>query len=116
MGPYTVRLELPAGEVCLLAKAVRFEHKPVEGGGSGYLLGLRILKVDEDDFALYTGYLKTLTPLDRRRRGRESGRHARLELATTGVEIIPREESLTSQEITRAFEQFLGGGGRGRRR
>jgi hypothetical protein len=111
-----VRLELPAGEVRLLAKAVRFEHKPDEGGGSVYLLGLRILKVAEDDFALYTGYLKTLTPLERRRRARESGRHARLELATTGVEIIPREESLTSQEIARAFEQFLGGGGRGRRR
>lgn len=111
-----VRLELPAGEVCLLAKAVRFEHKPEEGGGSGYLLGLRILKAAKDDLALYTGYLKTLMPLERRRRGREPGRHARLELAPTGVEIMPREESLTSQEVARAFEQFLGGGGRGGRR
>lgn len=35
---------------------------------------MRILKVAEDDFALYTGYLKTLMPPERRRCGRESGR------------------------------------------
>lgn len=86
-----LRLELPAGEVSLLAKAVRFEQMPDEGGGAGYLLGLRILKVAEDDFALYVGYLRTLMPLERRRRERESGRQRVLELATSGVEITPRE-------------------------
>lgn len=87
-----VRLELPAGEVYLLAEAVRFEHTPEEGGGPGYLLGLRILKLTEADLALYSGYLRTLVPLERRRRGRESGRQRVLELATPGVEIMPREE------------------------
>jgi hypothetical protein len=105
-----VRLELPAGEVYLLAKAVRFEPAPEEGGGSGYLLGLRILKVTEDDFALYSGYLRTLAPLERRSRERESGRQGVLELATPGVEIIPRDETLTSQGIADAFEKFLGAG------
>jgi hypothetical protein len=33
-----VRLELPAGEVSLLAKAVRFEHSSERGGGPGYIL------------------------------------------------------------------------------
>lgn len=110
-----VRLELPAGEVSLLAKAVRFEQTPDEGGAAGYLLGLRILKVTEDDFALYSGYLRTLMPLERRRRERESARHGVLELATTGAEIVPRDESLTTQEIARAFEKFLGGSGPGGR-
>jgi hypothetical protein len=86
-----IRLELPAGEVSLLAKAVRFEEAPDEGGGAGYLLGLRVLKVSEDDFAVYSGYLRTLAPSDRRRRERESGRQGVLELATPGVEIVPRE-------------------------
>ena len=87
----SVRLELPAGEVSLLAKAVRFEHAPEEAGGSGYILGLRILKVTESDFALYSGYLRTLAPSERRRGDRESGQQRPLELATQGIEIIRRE-------------------------
>lgn len=105
-----VRLELPTGEVSLLAKAVRFEPTSEEGGGAGYLLGLRILKVTEDDFALYSGYLRTLAPLERRRRERESEPQGVLELATPGVEIVPRDEMLTSQGIASAFEKFLARG------
>jgi hypothetical protein len=110
-----VRLELPAGEVSLLARAVRFEQTTEEGGATGYLLGLRIVKVTEDDFALYSGFLRTLVPLERRRRERDSGRHRVLELATPGAEINRGEESLTSDEISRAFEKFLGGSGPGAR-
>jgi hypothetical protein len=86
-----VRLELPAGEVSLLAEAVRFEHTPEDGSGAGYLLGLRILKVTEEDFALYSGYLRTLAPSERRRRERESGRQRAPGLTTPRVEVIPRE-------------------------
>jgi hypothetical protein len=86
-----VRLRLPDGEVFVIAKSVRFEQTP-EDGGSGYLLGLCIRKVSEDDFALYSGYLRTLVPLDRRRHERKSGRQGALELATSAVEIIPRKE------------------------
>lgn len=87
-----VRLELPVGEVSLLAKAVRFEHTSDERGGQSYLLGLRILKMSEDDLALYSGYLRTLVPLERRGRVRESGRRRVLELAPSGVEVMPGEE------------------------
>jgi hypothetical protein len=106
-----VRLELPAGEVSLLAKAVRFEHPSEGGGGPGYLLGLRILKVREDDVELYSAYLRTLMPLERRRRERERGTQDRLGWATPGAEIIPRDGALTTKEIARAFENFLGEGG-----
>lgn len=85
-----VRLELPAGEVFVIAKSVRFEQTPEEGSGAGYLLGLRIVRVSEDDFALYSGYLRTLVPLDRRRRERESGLQRTLDWTTSGIEIIPR--------------------------
>jgi hypothetical protein len=86
-----VKLELPAGEVSLLAKAVRFEQAPDEGGGPGYILGLRILKATETDFAVYSSYLRTLVPLERRRRESASVRQRALKLATPGIEIIPRE-------------------------
>lgn len=106
-----VRLELPAGEVSLLAKAVRFEQ-PSEGGGEpGYLLGLRILSVRADDAGRYSSYMKTLMPTERRRR--ERGAQGHLGWATPGVEMIPTEGALTTKEIARAFESFVGKGGAG---
>jgi hypothetical protein len=110
-----VRLELPAGEVTLLAKAVRFEHLSEVGGESGYILGLRILKVREDDIELYSAYMRTLMPLERRRRERERGTQGRLEWATPGAEMTPTEGPLTTKEVARAFENFLGKGGPGGR-
>lgn len=108
-----IRLELPAGEVSLLAKAVRFEQ-PSEGGGEpGYLLGLRILTVKADDIEIYSTYMRTLMPMDRRRGERERGAQGPLEWATPGVEMIPTEGSLTTKEIARAFENFVGKSGTG---
>lgn len=60
-----VKLELPAGEVSLIARAVRFEHPPE--GQSGYLLGVRILKVRGEHLSLFSGFLRTLAPVERRR-------------------------------------------------
>lgn len=85
-----VRLELPAGEVSLLARAVRFEH-PREGE-SGYLLGVRIVKVREEDLSLFTGFLRTLVPVERRRRERERGREELLRLAAPGPEVPRRDD------------------------
>lgn len=110
-----IKLELPAGEVSLLASAVRFEQQPEGGGGSGYLLGLRILKVREEDLALYSGFLRTLAPVERRRRERERGRQEVLRLATPGAEMGRREDALTTEEVANAFERFVGRGGPGSR-
>lgn len=87
----SVKLELPAGEVSMLAKAVRFEHAPEEASGAGYVLGLRIMKMTENDLALYSNYLRALAPTERRRREGASGRQRVLELAAQGIEIIPRK-------------------------
>jgi hypothetical protein len=110
-----VRLELPAGEVALLAKAVRFEQPSEAGGEPGYLLGLRILKVREGDVELYSAYMRTLMPQERRRRELERGRQGSLGWATPGVETVPTEGPLTTEVIARAFENFIGKGGPGGR-
>lgn len=106
-----VRLDLPAGEVSLLARAVRFEHPPE--GGSGYLLGVRVLKVREEDLALYAGFLRTLAPLERRRRERERGREELLRLATPGAEAPRRDDAFMPEAIAEAFERFVARGGPG---
>jgi hypothetical protein len=108
-----VRLELPAGSVSLLARAVRFEQPP--GGGPGYLLGVRILKVREEDLALFSGFLRTLAPVERRRRERERGPQELLRLATPGPEMAQREDAFMAGEIADAFDRFVGDGGTGGR-
>jgi hypothetical protein len=108
-----VRLELPAGEVSLLTKVVRFEQPTGAGGESGYLLGLQLLKVREEDLATYTSFLRTLAPLERRRGERERVRQDLLRLAVPGAEMAGRDDVLTPEEIARAFERFVGRGGSG---
>ena len=54
-------------------------------------------------------------PLERRRRERERGAQASLGWATPGAEMTPAEGPPTTKEIARAFENFLGKGGRGER-
>ena len=88
-----VSLELPAGNVSLVARAVRFEHPPAGVGESGYLLGLRITKVREEDLALFSGFLRTLAPVERRRRERERGQQELLRLAAPGAEMSARDET-----------------------
>ena len=95
----------------LLAKAVRFEHL----SEPGYILGLRILKVREDDIELYSAYMRTLMPLERHRRERGRGTQGRLEWATPGAEMTPTKGPLTTKEVARDFENFLGKGGPGGR-
>jgi hypothetical protein len=106
-----VRLELPAGEVSILAKVVRFEHTPEGGDDPGYLLGLRILKMRQDDSVLYTGFMRTLAPSDRRRR--ERGRKELLWVTAAGAEMGRHEDAFTSEDVALAFERFAGRGGPG---
>lgn len=101
-----VRLELPTGEVSLLAKVVRFEHTPEGADDLSFLLGLRILKVRREDSALYTSFMRTLAPSERRRRGRRE-----LVWATAaGAETGRHEDAFTSEDVARAFERFAGRG------
>jgi hypothetical protein len=103
-----LRLELPAGEVFLLARVVRFEQPPEDDPGQAYLLGLRILKLREGDEPAYLDFLKTLLPAERRRSDRE---RARAELSAPlrfGGETAAETEGLTAAEVSAAFERFIG--------
>jgi hypothetical protein len=57
-------LALPSGPVELLCSPVRFEQL---AGDEGYLVGVRILEMSDDERRLYAEHLRTLTPADRRR-------------------------------------------------
>ena len=59
-----IELALPGGPVELVAAPARFEQL---AGDEGYLVGVRILEMSDDDRRLYTEHLRTLTPTDRRR-------------------------------------------------
>lgn len=59
-----ITLALPSGSVELVAAPVRFEQL---AGDEGYLVGVRVLEMSDDDRRLYAEHLRTLTPADRRR-------------------------------------------------
>ena len=103
-----VRLELPAGDVFLLARVARFEQ-PAEPGG-GYLLGLSILGARGGDRAAYYEFLRGLAPADRR--GRERGR-ASAGLSRPAAWPEGTAEAVGPAELRAAFESFIAGGSRG---
>lgn len=59
-----ITLALPSGAVEIIAAPARFEQL---ADAAGYLVGVRILEMSDDDRACYAEYLRTLTPADRRR-------------------------------------------------
>ena len=63
----SIRLELPGGAVSLIATAARFEQLEGEGGGEGFLVGVRIEEMSDDDRERYAAHLRTLPQADRRR-------------------------------------------------
>lgn len=63
----SVTLELPGGAVTLIATAARFEQLEGEGAGEGYLVGVRIEEMSDDDRQRYAAHLRTLPQADRRR-------------------------------------------------
>jgi len=59
-------LTLPSGAIHLLAAPIRFEQLAGDRAGDGYLVGVRIVEMSEDDRALYLEHLRTLPHADRR--------------------------------------------------
>lgn len=56
-------LELPAGTITILAASVRYEQLPPDSHDSdetGYIIGVRILEMSEEDRARYEEYLGSL--------------------------------------------------------
>jgi hypothetical protein len=63
----SVTLELPSGAVTLIATAARFEQLDGESAGEGFLVGVRIEEISDDDRERYVAHLRTLPHADRRR-------------------------------------------------
>jgi hypothetical protein len=63
----SITLDLPGGAVSLIATAARFEQLEGEGGGEGFLVGVRIEEMSDDDRERYEAHLRTLPQADRRR-------------------------------------------------
>jgi hypothetical protein len=62
-----LRLELPSGPVNLIAVPARFEQLDGEGGGEGYLVGVRIAEMSAPDRERYLEHLRTRPQADRRK-------------------------------------------------
>lgn len=63
----SITLELPSGAVTLIAVSARFEQLDGEGGGEGYLVGVRIEEMSAPDRELYLQHLRTRPQADRRK-------------------------------------------------
>ncbi|MCA1565251.1 MAG: hypothetical protein LC803_06390 [Acidobacteria bacterium] len=63
----SIKLELPSGVVDLIATPARFQQLDGESAGEGYLVGVRIERMSEDDRERYVAHLRTLPQADRRR-------------------------------------------------
>jgi len=61
-----ITLALPSGAIRLLAAPIRFEQLAGDHVEAGYLVGVRIVEMSEDDRAPYLAHLRTLPHADRR--------------------------------------------------
>jgi hypothetical protein len=102
-----INLELPTGSVGTITTSVRFEQLSTKEAGFGYLLGVRIIKMQEGEKDRYLEYLGTLESKDRRAPGR---RHPRVATALAGQSSTVQMsalETLTPQSVSNSFEKFL---------
>jgi hypothetical protein len=61
-----VTLETPHGPVRMLAAPARFEQVEGDEDGYGYLIGVRIIRMEDQDRASYLAYLRTRSHNERR--------------------------------------------------
>lgn len=55
-----LRLEHPAGTIQMIVKSVRYERLAPEGEEEGYLIGVRIVEMSDEDRARYEAHLRGL--------------------------------------------------------
>jgi hypothetical protein len=55
-----LRLEHPAGRMEMIVQSVRYEQLPPEGEEEGYLIGVRIVEMSDEDRARYDAHLRGL--------------------------------------------------------
>ena len=101
-----VRLELPGGQVPMLAVSVRFEQLSKKEAECAYLLGVRIVKMENSERDRYTTYLRSLKSKEERRVRLQSQTSTAIPVGQSNP--LNTWEDLTPTSIVKAFEKFLG--------
>ena len=98
-----IKLELPDGPVSMVAAPARF--KELDGAESEfkYLLGVRIIKMQEDARARYLAYLRALESKERRTSKPNQYATSQAQSAAQGNAFA----SITPARVSEAFEIFL---------
>lgn len=102
-----IRLGLPGGPVSMLAAPVRFEHATGAESESGYLLGVRIIRMREDDRSCYLTYLSTLLTKERRVRNQIRGGAKAAAPPAPFLSQANAWANITPAHVNEAFERFL---------
>jgi hypothetical protein len=102
-----ISLELPTSPVGMITTSVRFEQLSAKDAGFGYLLGVRIIKMQEGAQERYMEYLSSLESKDRRAHERRRPHVATALVGQDSIERISAWEALTPQAVSKSFEKFL---------
>jgi hypothetical protein len=98
-----IELEIPGGPVTMLGDSARFAYT----AGAGYLLGVRIVKMQEVEHVRYLKYLRTLSPVERRgRKQNQEGVRAHT-IPGPNVDQTNTWTGITPTHVSEAFERFL---------
>lgn len=101
-----IKLELPSGPAAMLTVPARFEQLSQKEDGCGYLLGVRIIKMEAGERDRYIAYLSALESNESRTRERRQARSATL-IGTNSTAQVGAWENLTPASVSMAFEKFL---------
>lgn len=101
-----ISLELPSGPIGMITTSVRFEQLSTKEAGFGYLLGVRIIKMQDGEQDRYMEYLNTLQ-LKERRASKPERAHVATTLVGQGMTQMSTWETLTPQAVSKSFEKFL---------
>ena len=98
-----IELGTPSGLVTILGSPARFAYTK----DAGYLLGVKIVKMQEEDRTTYLSYLRTLSPRERRVRKQSEDVMREQTIPSRGFQQPNPWASITPTNISDAFERFL---------
>ena len=101
-----IKLQLPSGTAAMLTVPARFEQLTRKEVECSFLLGVRIIKMRNDERARYTAYLDTLESKERRTPERRRVPAPSL-IGSNSTTQIGTWENLTPASVSTAFEKFL---------
>lgn len=102
-----IKLALPDGDVSMLAAPTRFKETDETQSESKYLLGVRIVRMQEDARSRYLAYLHSAGTSDRRARKQAQDAVRTAAASAQGAEQGNAWDHITPARVSEAFEKFL---------